>query len=288
METQTTPPDVGEIAKAVRPLAAAGLPISPSFADVTLLGLRGVVARSIVPDERLSRVKALDDLLVRLLVHYPDDDLGEAARILFGIAPGARGTNLTRRRAMAAETIDREADHFRKRIEPTIIEQVAWQLHRDSQNYIPRGRAVPPPLESSGDTPVIRVGDVANADAAQHEELLSRLWAHVYALRAEILRVERLKSWPHDETEPTTSERVLSEAITARDYEADAVKKLVRVYIDAYGQRIRQGDAEFNAEALLRLAGWQGELATPLRSDNETKTAPETAVGRAHPSISCS
>ena len=259
METQTTPPDVSEIARAVRPLAAAGLPISPAFADKTLLGLRGVVARSIVPDDRLSRVKALDDLLVRLLVHYPDDDLGEAARILFGVAPGARGTNLTRRRAMAAETIEREADHFRKRIEPTIIEQVAWQLHRDSQNYIPRGRAVPPPLESSGDTPVIRVGDVASAEAAQHEELLSRLWAHVYALRAEILRVERLKSWPHDETEPSTSDRVLGEAMTARDYEVEAVKQLIRTYVDQYGQRVTHGGAEFDAEALLRLAGWEND-----------------------------
>ncbi len=257
METQTTPPDVSEIARAVRPLAAAGLPISPSFADELLLGLRGVVARSIVPDDRLSRVKALDDLLVRLLVHYPDDDLGEAARILFGIAPGARGTNLTRRRAMAAETIDREADHFRKRIEPTIIEQVAWQLHRDSQNYIPRGRAVPPPLESNGDTPVIRVGDVASIETAEHEELLSRLWAHVYALRAEILRSERLKNWPHDPTEPDTSARILSEAIAARDCEVDAVRHLIRTYTDRYGQRINHGDAEFNADGLLRLAGWQ-------------------------------
>lgn len=257
METQVAPPAVEVIARALRPIVTSGLPVRPSFDDETLLALRGVVARSIQPDDRLSRVKALDDLLARLLVHYPDDSLGEAARVLFGIAPGSRGLNVTRRREAAATAIDREAEHFRKRVEPGIVTEVAWQLHRDAQNYIPRGRAVPPPLESSGDTPVIRVGDVATVDAAEHEELLSRLWAHVYALRAEILRVERLKTWPHDPTEPQTSQRVLSEAFEARDHEVAATRRLIRAYIDRYGQRISHGDAEFNADALLRLAGWQ-------------------------------
>ncbi|SER96051.1 hypothetical protein SAMN05443377_12245 [Propionibacterium cyclohexanicum] len=259
MRTQLTPPDVKVIARSLRPIVTAGLPVSPDFSDETLLGLRGVVARSIQPDHRLSRVKALDDLLARLLVNYPDDALGEAARVLFGIAPGSRGLTITRRRERAAELIDREAEHFRKRIEPGVVAEVAWQLHRDSQNYIPRGRAVPPPLESSGDTPMIRQGDVANAEAAEHEELLSRVWAHVYALRAEILRVERLKTWPYDPTEPETSRRVLAQAYEARDYEVDAVRRLIQAYVDRYGQRITHGDAEFNAEALLRLAGWNDE-----------------------------
>ena len=260
METTIRPPPVGNIAKALRPVLANGLPISPLFADETLLSLRGVVARSIDRDDRLSRVKALDELLVRLLVHYPDDNLGEAARILFALAPGVRGKNLTARREAAAAACDREAEHFRKRIEPAIVNAVAWQLHRDSQNYIPRGRAVPPPLESSGDTPAIRSGDVANLEASEHEELLSRLWAHVYALRADILRVERLKVWPYDPSEPETSMGKLRDAIAARDYEVDAVKVIIQRYIDRYGQRIAHGDAEFNVESLLRLAGWQEDL----------------------------
>ncbi|KJL42015.1 hypothetical protein RR49_00313 [Microbacterium ginsengisoli] len=260
METQVAPPPVEDIAKALRKIVATGLPVSPSLTDETLLGLRGVVARSINRDDRLGRIKALDELLARLLVHYPDDTLGESARILFAIAPGYRGSNLTTRREAAAGAAEREVDHFRKRIEPEIITGVAWQLHRDSQNYIPRGRSVPPPLEASGDSPTIRAGDVANKEAAEHEELLSRLWAHVYALRAEILRVERLKNWPHDPTEPTTSEKVLVEAIAARDYEVDAVKVLIATYTERYGQRIAHGDAEFNTEALLRLAGWESGL----------------------------
>lgn len=261
MQTQVTPPTVEAISKALRPIVTAGLPVRPSFDDETLLALRGVVARSIERDDRLNRIKALDDLLARLLLHYQDDNLGDAARILFGIAPGSRGLNLTKRREAAATTIDREAEHFRKRVEPAILTEVAWQLHRDSQNYVPRGRAVPPPLESSGDTPIIRVGDVANMEAAEHEELLSRLWAHVYALRAEILRVERLKTWPHDPTEPDTSQKVLAAAMNAREYEVEAVKRLIRTYTDRFGQRIAHGDAEFNADSLLRLAGWHDETA---------------------------
>lgn len=257
MDTQVTPPPVDVIAASLKKVLARGLPISPSLEDEVLLGLRGVVARSIDPADRLGRIKSLDDLLTRLLVSYPDDVLGEPARILFAVAPGFRGSTLTARREAAARAADREADHFRKRIEPEILTGVAWQLHRDSQNYIPRSRATPPPLESSGDTPVIRTGDVSDKEASEHQEAVSRLWAHVYALRANILRAERLKSWPSDPTEPATSERDLNEAIAARDYEVEAVKTLIASYVEKYGQRIEHGDAEFSADALLRLAGWR-------------------------------
>jgi hypothetical protein len=215
-----------------------------------------VVARSIDPGSRLNRIKALDDLLRRLLESYHDDELKESADILFGIAAGARGKNLTKRRQSAAVRAGYEADHFRKHIEPKILKQLAWQLHRDSQNYIPRTMATPPPLESSGDTPVIRKGDVSSKDIAEHEELLSRLWADVYMLRAEILRVERLKHWPYDPTEPKLSERKLEEAVADRDKALRAAKIIVHRYLDTYGQRIAHGEAEYNVEGLLRLAGW--------------------------------
>ncbi len=260
METQITPPSVEAIAKSVRPILTSGLPISPDFVDETLLGLRGVVARSIDPDDRLNRVKALDQLMRSLLVHYPDDELSEAARVLFGLARGSRGKNLTARRTQAASETGYESDHFRKHIEKKILKMLAWQLHQDSQNYIPRSRAVPPPLDSSGDTPVISKGDISSREHAEHEELLSRLWAHVYALRAEILRTERLKNWPYDPTEPSLNEKKLGDAMAARDSEVEAVKVLVQRYIDTYGQRITHGEAEFNAEGLLRLAGWRSDV----------------------------
>ena len=119
---------------------------------------------------------------------------------------------------------------------------------------------MPPPLEASGDTPIITQGDISSKEAAEHQELLSRLWAHVYALRAETLRVERLKVWPYDPTEPGVSARKLEEAVAARDAEIDKVQILVQQYLDAYGQRIMHGEAEFNVEGLLRLAGWERDM----------------------------
>ena len=260
MEIQITPPAVEEIVKALRPILTTGVPVRPEFDNFVLLGLRGVVARSIDPVDRLSRVKALDGVIKNQLVYYPDDELGEPARVLFGLAPGTRGKTLTARRRQAAREADYEVDHFRKHLEPKILKLLAWQLHQDSQNYIPRSRTLAPPLESSGDTPTITKGDISSKEAAEHQEALSRLWAHVYALRANILRVERLKVWPHDPTEPTTSEQVLQEAIEARDYEIASVKVLIQRYIDEYGQYLSHGEAEFNAEGLLRLAGWEQDF----------------------------
>ncbi|MGK7222240.1 hypothetical protein ACSNO4_05530 [Kocuria flava] len=249
-----------DLKRSLRPLATAGLPISPSLEDATLLGLRGVVARSIDPKSRHSRIKALNDLLTRLVVHYPSDNLGLSAQVLFGIVPGTRGKNLTYRRQQAADIAGYEIDHFRKRIEPQILEQLAWQLHLDSQNYIPRSRTSPPPLEATGDTPVLLSDDISSKDAAEHQELLSRLWAHVYALRADILKVERLKVWPYDPTEPVISQTKLQEAMDVREKQVKRVKLLVQRYIDTYGQRITHGEAEFNAQSLLRLAGWNDDI----------------------------
>lgn len=260
MEIQITPPSVEEIAKALRPILTTGVPVRPEYDNLILLGLRGVVARSIDPSDRLNRIKALDGVIKNQLVYYPDDELSESARVLFGLAPGTRGKTLTARRQQAAREAGYEADHFRKHVEPKILKLLAWQLHQDSQNYIPRSKSLAPPLESSGDTPIITKGDISSKDSVEHQEALSRLWAHVYALRANILRVERLKVWPDDQTEPSTSAQTLQEAIVARDYEVTSVKILIQRYIDAYGQRIEHGEAEFNAEGLLRLAGWEQNI----------------------------
>lgn len=259
MKVQMTPPDIDALSRALRPIATAGLPVSTDLDDETLLGLRGVVARSIDPTDRFGRIKALDDLLQRFLVFYPDDELGEPARILFGMASGTRGRTLTDRRQQAARQANYEADHFRKHIEPKIIKQLAWQLHRDSQNYIPRTRPAEVPVEASGDTPFIREGDISDKDAAEREELLSRLWANVYTLRAEILRVERLKVWPHDVTEPKLSEQKLDEALAARDAAVKTTKVSIQRYLDRYGQYIQHGEADYSVEGLLRLAGWMDD-----------------------------
>lgn len=252
------PPDVDDLAAALRPIMTKGLPVRPDVADPRLLGLRGVVARSIDPRDRLSRVKALDELLRKLLVYYPSDSRGEIARVLFGLAPGTRGTTLTKRRERVHEETGYSIHHLKTEMEADIRRTLAWELHRDSQNYTPRSAGVPPSPVISGDTPAITVGDVSARDVNEHEEVLSRLWSAVYALRADILLVERLKVWPHDDTEPVTSAMVEAHATERRNQSVQQVEVLVRAYLDRYGEQIAHGDAEYNAAGLLRLAGWGG------------------------------
>lgn len=255
LPVQKQPPPLDDLVDPLKEILKAGLPVSYDFDDMSLLALRGVVARSVMPHDRLSRVKALNELLGRLLVHYPDDSLGEASRIVFGLAPGVRGLTLTQRRERAASEIERDVDHFRKRIEPKIIRELARQLHSDSQNYVPRTTPTPEPVEISGDTPHIAVGDVASHDKALRDEGLSRLWAQVYALRAEILRVERLKNWPYDTTEPDLSRDKLNEALEARAEAERRVRTAVSTFIEDYGSLISSGSAEFNLHGLQRLLG---------------------------------
>lgn len=256
MEVLDRPPTLDVLVGALRPLLRSGLPATPDNSPDELLALRGVFARAVDPDDRLHRIKALDGLLRSQLVHFEDDTQSEAARVLFGLTPGTRGTSLTQRRSRAADELHCNEEHFRKRIEPKIVKQLAWQLHQDTQTYVPRARDVPPPLEISGDTPRITKGDVSSKERAEHEELLSRLWAHVYALRAEILRVERLKHWPYDETEPKLSQEHFDRALESRHRQVNYVKRYVAQYIERYGTTLMHGEGEFNAQALLRLAGW--------------------------------
>lgn len=255
---QKQPPSLDAITTPLKGILRGGLPVDVSFSDMNLLALRGVVARSVMPHDRLSRIKALNELLARLLVHFPDDTLGEPARILFGLTPGVRGLTLTARRERAASEMSREVDHFRKRIEPKIVQELARQLHADSQDYAPRTTPTPGPVEISGDTPYISAGDVAAHDKAEREEALSRLWAHVYRLRAEILRVERLKAWPYDPTEPRLSQEKLDEALNARADAQRVVNGAVRAFVDDYGSMIASGAAEFDVQGLERLVRWDG------------------------------
>lgn len=250
LPVQKQPPPLDDLVAPLREILKAGLPVSYDFNDMNVLALRGVVARSVMPHDRLSRIKALNELLARLLVHYPDDSLGEAARIVFGLAPGVRGLTLTQRRERAATEIEREVDHFRKRIEPKIVRELARQLHSDSQNYVPRTTPTAEPVEISGDTPYIAVGDVVGHDKAMREEALSRLWAHVYTLRAEILRVERLKRWPYDPTEEKLSGEMFDSAVADREQARQVLTSVIDSFVREYGSSISSGAAEFDVEAI--------------------------------------
>jgi hypothetical protein len=253
--TDVAPPPIEKLAEALKLVLRKGLPVIPDGCPKLLLQLRGVRARAIDHTDYLSRVKALNALLQSLLLGLGDSEEAQALQILFAARGAERGTTLTERRSRAAKVGDWDYDdtHFRKHIEPRLVRDLAWFLHEDSQNYTPRTQYAPAPTEISGDTPALTAADVN-----EQEELVSRIWAVVYELRAELIH------------------RALVEEAVGPPQTAPAIPWLVarllthiHRYLEQYGQRIMHGDAEFRAEGLIRLAGWTSEVtpheATTLR-----------------------
>lgn len=245
------PPPIEELTKALKGVLRKGLPVTPDAAPRVLLQLRGVRARAINAGDLLSRVKALNALLQTLLLALGDAEEAQALQILFAARAADRGTTLTERRsrARAIGTWNYDDTHFRKKIEPRLIRDLAWFLHEDGQNYTPRTKYAPPPTEVSGDTPAL-----TSADVTEQEELVSRIWALVYELRAELIHKARLESV--DAADAAEAEQIAGICLWL------VARLLTRLheYLERYGDRILHGDAEFRAEGLIRLAGWSYEL----------------------------
>jgi hypothetical protein len=268
LPTAERPPDLDTLVHGLERVVRDGLPATEETADPTLLSLRGVWARSIDPDDILSRVKALNALLRELR----GKDWALAAGILFKIAPATGQLNLSQRQLRAAQAVPYNADHFRQEVMPKILRQIARQLHEDSQNYIQPGPGMPR-QEISGTSPSITEEHLSSRDRAVYEERVSRLWAYVYGLRAELIAIERLKAWPDEEHAALKLEE-------ARDSALWEIGRLIHwssAYLRDYSSAILQGDAEFRAEALLGLAGWRGELP-PIVADKVRLIAAQHAT----------
>lgn len=232
----------GELAKLVR----KGLPATEATAGDLLPNLRSVVARAIHPANSFSHLDALNELLPRLIDQLTDEAYREAVRILFGLAPGTRKTGLMSRRRQAAAHLGYNADHFRLEIEPEMLAAVAEVVHRDLLRYQSRIKRASESLEPTGDTPRL-----TEADLSHEEELISRIWQHVYGLRAEVIAHARLAEHEGYEAQAEDHRQ-------AALREEAALHELLVEYTETYGTRlIRHGDAEFATEALERLAAWQ-------------------------------
>jgi hypothetical protein len=245
------------ISAALRQVVRVGLPLDPNAVPPQLLDLAGVVARSVTPNDGLARVDALERLLRATLTTLEPPDRRDALEGLFVVARGGR--TLTQRRIYAATALGYDVHHFRKRIQPKLLDELAWQLYQDSLQYVQRARDGPP-FEASGHTPLITEQHLTHPETADHEVLVSRIWSDVYGLRAELIAREANRNVPEQEAECRES------AIGALWYLARLLVRL-RNYSERYGRSILHGTAEYNADALIRLAGWSGEVTSEQARD---------------------
>lgn len=236
--------DVAGIQQPLATLITKGLPATAATAG-PLLDLRSVYARASHPYDPQSRLAALNQLLVRVLADS-DGPRGEALRIMYGVAAGTRSTNLTHRRDAARRILGYEQTHFRKDIEPQLVKEFAAAVYEDLLRYKRRIRRAAEAEEPTGDTPSLNDNDLTH-----EEELISRIWQHVYGLRAELIAAARLG------VDPNLTSQV-EDHRQAADRTSRRLQELIAEYTDTYSaDLIRHGEAEYNAEALERLVGWR-------------------------------
>ncbi len=234
-------------------LLRSGLPITDANAGDILIEQRAVIANAQHPTLRASRISALERLLRQILTGFGRSARGNAARALFGAARGLRGTKITQRRFAAAEILERNDDHFRKHIEPKILDEVAFALHQENLRYTPPSAHGRPEIAAHEDTPVL--GDDSYTE---QEELLCRLWSAVYGFRAEIIATQR--RLPSGDDEPADTD--LARHVDSAKWELAKLITAVHGYLDKYGDEILQGDVPYNVEGLVALAGWHGGINT--------------------------
>ncbi|MFI6759351.1 hypothetical protein ACIBF5_09445 [Micromonospora sp. NPDC050417] len=185
-----------------------------------------------------------------MLQRITDPALLVAASTLFGAVPSTTGHGLMARRASAALAMGRDADHFRKHIEPRILADLTQALIADSDRMTTT-RAAPPRLIPVLREPAELPQDMWAWEAVEHEEHIARLWSGVYALRAELLACERLASF-----DPSAAD--LRDAADAALWRVGQLHVAIRTYRRAYGGRLLHGDIA--PETLLALAGWSPPL----------------------------
>jgi hypothetical protein len=241
--TQRVVVSTDDLAGHLRRVIRRGLPADRRSIGEVLPHLRNVVARATHPDDLLSRIDAANDLIVRMVEEVDDaGTFGRAVGVLFGTAEGTRQTTLTVRRQHCAALLDYDFDHFRKRVERRMLDVVAEALHRDLISYRSRVRRATTAVEVARPTPTL-----TPAELTREDELLSRIWQHLYELRAERIALA-LAGDPDDRRHHEDQvERV-----------AKHLRELTDRYVETYGrQLIPNGQLDYNIDGLEKLVVWR-------------------------------
>ena len=231
-----------------------GLPIRSDIRLRTVMRLAAIQQRANNPDERGSRLKALDSLLRWQVARLEKVELRAAAALLFGISTEAAGTTLMRRRTMAAAASGYEVNHFRKRIEPRIISTLAWQFRKVSDEHS-ETFTTPPRLSRAKGKTQPPPPDVFAWETFEHQEFICRIWANVYALRSALLNVQRLISMerPRDETR---------RSIVGALWRTAVMIHLDAEYHNSYGGTLLSDGSTVRPVDLIRLAGWTPDISS--------------------------
>ena len=237
---------IEELFKTLRVIVTKGLPVDDKRAGDLLPNLKSIYARSIIPDDRLSRISTLNEQFPRWIDRILDPKYRTAVQVLFGIYPGMRGKNLAERQERIARELDYTTEHVRKDISRDLVFAVAAAIYDDLLRYRTRLKRAITSEELTGDAP--RLGP---EHLTHQEELISRIWKHVYGLRAELIACARL-STADDYTTQVEDHR------QAALREETDLKSLIAEYISIYkDEMIQHGETEYTAEAIVRLSRWQ-------------------------------
>ena len=249
---QEPPETDGELlSSAVASLLRKGLPVPPGAAP-DLLSLRSVLVRAADPADTTSRAAALNTVLRTLLLRFDDARYAESVRALFGLPPGEPGTTLTKRRQAAATACGHDVDHFRKRVEPRLVERLARMLWQDSEQFRAVPAAAPRLTPAPKDMPALPA-DVFAWELAEHETQLSHVWASIYGLRAELLTLDRMAAMGAD------PEEIIRQSVTAA-WRYGVLRADADDYLDAYPAEGFGALADASTDDLVALAGWTPHL----------------------------
>jgi len=233
----------------LRRVIRKGLPLDEKTAGDVLPHLRSTVARATHPDDLYSRLDSLNETLTDLVQDLDDETLGDAGRILFGLADGTRGTTLTVRRQKCAELLGYDVDHFRQHVELRILRLIGQALYRDLIRYRSRLSRPVTAYETSRPSP-----QLLDEDITAEEELVCRIWQHLYQVRA-----ERIATYLATDEPDKEEHRAIEEGAAGR------LNALADEFAETYAKRyISDGQLDYAVQGLEKLAVWRvGATAKP-------------------------
>lgn len=231
----------GLVAELKKHVVRTGLPVRVPKAHSLIFDLSCVTAHAI-SDDLLDLATALDGIIRRILAHNfgggPD---GEPAYVLFGFAAGTKGMTLTERRERCAGLREVHPDHWRKHLEPKIIEAVAYELHLFDRHYAPRL------AETAPYRPGLEYPDQSH-EGLFRDELESHVLARMYAYRANLVGLYIAVKYDTTRDREEYSDLAL--------WEFTQLSLAVARYTEQYGEKLVFLGRDDSVTGLLRIAGW--------------------------------